>query len=181
MSAESARQGPPRPQVGRARLIPFGSVIAQLWAKGVRRIGIAPERLAEVGRWWAVGLVFLVLNIPLLYVLRDGLALPLWLATLIGGEIGTLARFLVNDRWVFGNRRPTWRRAVQYHAAVASSFGIWWAVTNALAQVGIHYLVANIGGQAISVGWSMLTNFGWIWRRRRAQPTPGARADPLRS
>ncbi|MDQ6670580.1 MAG: GtrA family protein [Chloroflexota bacterium] len=143
-------------------------MIRQLGATGSRRMGIAPERLAEMARWWAVGLVFLVINIPLLYILRDGLGIPLWVATLVGGEIGTLARFLVNDRWVFGNRRPTWRRALKYHAAVASSFGIWWAVTNALAQVGLHYLIANVLGQATSVGWSMLTNFGWIWRRQRA-------------
>jgi putative flippase GtrA len=58
---------------------------------------------------------------------------------------------------------------VQYHAAVASSFGIWWAVTNALSAVGLHYLLASIAGQAVSVSWSMLTNFGWIWRRRQAE------------
>lgn len=130
------------------------------------RIGLVQGRLAEIGRWWVVGLAFLVINTPLLYVLRDVLGLPLWLATLIGGEIGTLARFFVNDRWVFGNHHPTLQRALQYHVAVASSFCIWWVVTNALAQFGLHYLLAAIAGQAASVGWSMLTNFGWIWRRR---------------
>jgi putative flippase GtrA len=142
--------------------------MAQIWAVGARRTGLSPERLQEIARWWAVGLLFLVINIPLLYVLRDVLGLPIWLATLLGGEIGTLARFLVNDRWVFGNKRPTLRRLVQYHVAVASSFCIWWLVTNALAQVGVHYLIAAIAGQAVSVGWSMVTNFGWIWRRSRA-------------
>lgn len=130
------------------------------------RLGLGQGRLAEIARWWAVGLLFLVLNIPLLYSLRDVLGLPLWLATLAGGEIGTLARFCVNDRWVFGHHRPTVKRALQYHVAVASSFCIWWVVTNALAQLGLHYLIAAIAGQAASVGWSMLTNFGWIWRRR---------------
>jgi putative flippase GtrA len=123
-------------------------------------------RLAEIGRWWVVGLAFLVINIPLLYVLHDVLGLAVWLATLTGGELGTLARFLVNDRWVFGHRHPTLQRTLQYHVAVASSFCIWWAVTNGLAQIGLHYLLASIVGQAASVGWSMLTNFGWIWRRR---------------
>jgi putative flippase GtrA len=118
-----------------------------------------------MARWWAVGLLFLVINIPLLYVLRDVMGLPVWLATLLGGEIGTLARFFVNDRWVFGNPRPTWRRLVQYHVAVASSFVIWWVVTNALTQLGMHYLLSAIAAQAVSVGWSMITNFGWIWRR----------------
>lgn len=129
-----------------------------------RSLGLAPERVREMARWWAVGLLFVAINIPLLYMLHDVMGMPIWLATLVGGEIGTLARFLVNDRWVFGNRRPTFRRMVQYHVAVASSFCIWWVVTNALSQVGMHYLLSAIAGQAVSVGWSMLTNFGWIWR-----------------
>jgi dolichol-phosphate mannosyltransferase len=145
----------------------MGPVIGQVGTIGLR-IG-APGRLREIARWWAVGLLFLVINIPLLYALRDVLGLPVWQATLIGGEIGTLARFMVNDRWVFGNRRPTWRRAGQYHLAVATSFAIWWTVTNLLAQVGIHYLLSAIAGQAASVSWSMLTNFGWIWRHRVAR------------
>ncbi|MBV9545788.1 MAG: GtrA family protein, partial [Chloroflexi bacterium] len=131
----------------------------------VGRVSIASARVLEIARWWLVGLLFLVINIPLLYTLHDVLGLPIWLATLVGGEIGTVARFLVNDRWVFGNRRPTWRRLIQYHVAVASSFVIWWSVTNALAQGGVYYLIANVAGQATSVGWSMITNFGWIWRR----------------
>src|SRR5690349_14534146 len=110
------------------------------WNMGVAqveriRLKIGNERLLEMGRWWAGGLLFLVINIPLLYSLHDVLGLPVWLATLVGGEIGTILRFLVNDRWVFGNPRPTWLRLFQYQIAVASSFAIWWAVTNALAQI----------------------------------------------
>ena len=147
------------------------------WTTGVAqvnriRLKIGTERLLEMARWWAVGLLFLVINIPLLYSLHDVLGLPVWLATLVGGEIGTILRFLVNDRWVFGNPRPTWLRLFKYQIAVASSFAIWWAVTNALAQIGVHYLVANVGGQMASVGWSMLTNFGWIWRRVARRPSP---------
>src|SRR5262249_52291478 len=144
--------------------------MVHLKAVGARWAGLSPERLYEMARWWAVGLLFLVINIPLLYVLRDVMGMPIWLATLVGGEIGTLARFLVNDRWVFGNHRRTWRSRTRDHAAVAAGFGIGWAVTTALSQVGVHYLRAAIAGQAVSVGWSMITNFGWIWRRGRQRP-----------
>lgn len=117
-------------------------------------------------RWWVVGIAFGVVNVSLLYLLHDlwGWALPI--ATLIAGEVGTLARFLINDRWVFGNRLPTWRRLVEYHVAVLSGSLIWYVVTNVLPQFGVQYLLASIIGQACSVGWSMLTNFGWVWRPR---------------
>jgi putative flippase GtrA len=125
-------------------------------------------------RWWIVGLAFAAVNIGLLYLLHDMWALPLMAATLLAGEIGTAARFLINDRWVFGHPHPTWKRLIEYHAAVASSFCIWWTVANLLPLVGVNYLLASLGGQACSVGWSMVTNFLWIWRKRSPVPAMGA-------
>jgi putative flippase GtrA len=165
MSAEPFPEARAESRALHGRVLILQPVLGRLGAAGVGRLGVAPERLAELARWWAIGLLFLLINIPLLYGLRQFLALPVAVATLAAGELGTLARFVVNDRWVFGNPRPTWRRCAQYHAAVASSFVIWWIVTNLLANAGVHYLLASIAGQAVSVGWSMLTNFGWIWRR----------------
>jgi len=118
----------------------------------------------RVARWWVVGLVFTVLNIPVIYFLVDVLLLPLAAATVIAGEIGLLARFLVNDHWVFREDTPMWKRLRQYHLASASSFTIWWIVTNLLPRWGIHYVVAALIGTVCSSGWSMLTNFLWVWR-----------------
>jgi putative flippase GtrA len=130
------------------------------------------ERRWAILKWWLVGLSFAAVNIPMLYVLRDAWGLPLALATLIGGELGTLCRFVVNDRWVFGNAKLSWRRLVEYHGAVLSSAIIWWGVTNLLPQWGVHYLLASIAGQACSVGWSMVTNFLWVWRKQTIGTLP---------
>lgn len=113
-----------------------------------------------------VGLLFSGASLPLLYMFHDVLSLALPVASLIAGELGTLLRFVANDRWVFGNAVPTWPRLWRYHAAVASSFAIWWVVTNVLPDHGIPYLLASLAGTACSVGWSMVTNFLWIWRTR---------------
>lgn len=118
-------------------------------------------------RWLAVGFVFLAWGLGVLYLLKDRLGLPLMAATLVTAETGSLLRFLVNDRWVFGRRRSTWRRLWQYHVANAGSFVIWWGVSNALPPLGVHYLLAAVAATACSVGFSLLTNFLWIWRRRR--------------
>jgi putative flippase GtrA len=130
------------------------------------RARLNEPRVVAMVRWWIVGIVFFGLTIPALYVFHDLLGLPLWAATLLAGELGTVLRFGVNDRWVFGNRRPTWRRLIEYHAAVISSFAIWWAATNALAAFGVHYILASLFGTGVSVGWSMFTNFVWVWRPR---------------
>lgn len=128
-------------------------------------------------RWWIVGLFFTGLNIPLLGLFKEVLGFPDWSALLLASEVGTLLRYFANDYWVFGYPKPSWKRCWQYHIANASSFFIWW-----LASLGgdklltlmfgkiiwkgldLNLYIASIIGTGVSVGWSMLTNFVWIWR-----------------
>jgi putative flippase GtrA len=91
-------------------------------------------------------------------------------ATSAGAEATLLLRFLINDHWVFGHQRPTWRRLWQFHLASAGGGAIWWAIANLLPRFGIHYLLAAIAGTACSVMFSLTTNFFWIWRRRDNGP-----------
>lgn len=126
---------------------------------------------SRVARWWAVGITFTLLNIPILYVLVDIIAVPLAVATVLAGEAAVLARFLVNDRWVFKEQRPTWRRLWQYHAAVVGGFAIWWSATNFLSGRGVHYLAASLLGTGFSAVWSMFTNFLWVWQHHRRERT----------
>ena len=126
----------------------------------------------SLGRWWIVGLGFFAGGLGVLYISKDVLRLPLMAATLIAAEVTVILRFGINDRWVFGHRRPTWTRLWQFHVASAGGTAIWWAVANALPHLGIHYLIASTAGTACSVFFSMFTNFLWIWRRdsRRSHP-----------
>jgi putative flippase GtrA len=123
-----------------------------------------------LARWWLVGMGFTGFGMGILYVLVDLLRIPLLPGSALGAEIVTLLRFFTNDRWVFGHHSPTWKRLGQYHLANASSFVIWWSVTNILPFWGLHYLLAAIVATACSVGWSMITNFLWIWRRKAESP-----------
>ena len=129
----------------------------------------------RIVRWWTVGSIFTVLNIPILYVLVDIVGVPLAVATLVAGEAGLLARFVVNDRWVFQEKHPTVRRLWQYHVACAGGFVIWWSATNIIPRWGVHYLAASLLATGCSVGWSMLTNFLWVWRYQPASRAPSQR------
>jgi len=117
----------------------------------------------SVARWWIVGLAFTACGLMVLYLLRDVFRMPLMVATSAGAEATLLVRFLINDRWVFGHRRPTWRRLWQFHVASAGGGAVWWTVANVLPRFHVHYLVAAIAGTACSVIFSMATNFFWIW------------------
>lgn len=133
-------------------------------------------------RWWLVALLFVALNIPLLYLSKDVAGLSLPLASLVTGELATLARFIANDRWVFRRANPNWTRLWQFHVAVAGSFALWWIVTNGVSILGLHYLLASVVGNASTVALGMGTHFLWIWREPHSPPaaTPvpaGSRAE----
>lgn len=142
-------------------------------------------------RWWAIGLFFTGINIPVLLLLDEIFKLPWLLSTLIAAELCTLLRFPLNDRWVFGYPRPTWKRLGQYHVANFSSLVIWLAAANLfpfvivsksavmlLSSTGLENQAATtlltrlqkplaaILATCFSVGWSMMTNFLWIWRKK---------------
>lgn len=140
------------------------------------------ERVAQLPwkaiiRWWIVGLTFTAGGLGVLYVLHDLLHLPLVVGTTAGAEITLLIRFLINDRWVFGNRRPTWRRLWQFHVAGAGGGAAWWIVANVLPRFGVNYLIAALAGTGCSVVFSMATNFLWIWSGDARRAEAGAVAD----
>jgi putative flippase GtrA len=122
--------------------------------------------LRRVLKWALIGLGFMGLNLPLLYALVDLLRLPLPVATLLAVAVGTLLRFLANDRLVFEETRPNWSRLRSYYLANSLGFGLWYAVANLLPHLGLHYLISAVCATACSVGLSLTTNFLWIWRTR---------------
>jgi putative flippase GtrA len=119
----------------------------------------------EVLRWLVVGVFFSGVGLGLLKITAGVLAWPYAIATFCSGEICTLLRFLMVDRWVFRHRRPTWKRLWQYHLANVVGFAVWWSAANLLKSVGMHYLAASVLAMFFSVGFSMLSNFHWIWRK----------------
>jgi putative flippase GtrA len=105
---------------------------------------------------------------------------PLLLGTLLAAEVTTVLRYGINDRWVFGQRRPRWRRFWQFHVANAGGFLIWLAMVNILPRWGVQYLLASTAGTASSVLVGMATNFLWIWRKKidaARRGTPGVAAN----
>ncbi len=124
----------------------------------------------RVARWLIVGVGFAAFGVGLLKLLAGILAWPYWIATLCQGEITTILRFFLVDRWVFGFRQPTWKRLWQYHIANGFGFVIWWSTANILQKGGVHYILAAILAMGVSVGFSMLSNFLWIWRKPATHP-----------
>ena len=119
-------------------------------------------------RWGVSGLVFMGANTGFLYVLVRGMGLGVPLATLVSAEACTLLRYPLNEWWVFGTAMLSRKRLWQYHVANALGFAIWWGAANLLELAGVQYLVAAVLAMFFSVGFNMLSNFWWIWRKPAA-------------
>jgi putative flippase GtrA len=118
-----------------------------------------------VVRWWIVGIAFMVVNIVLLDWFKRVWGLSLSWATVSSAELCTLARYVINDTWVFGNPHPTWKRCWEDHLANFSSFFLWSFIIIVLgSKFHLDHRLAAVLATVVSVGWSMVTNFLWIWR-----------------
>ncbi len=136
---------------------------------------------SKMVRWWIVGLFFTGLNLPLLGIFKEVFGFSNQVALILAGETGTLLRYFANDYWVFGYPRPSFKRCWEYHLANFSSFIVWFVFSeyvflpllNALFgeiivgdDVNLNLYIATILATCVSVGWSMITNFLWIWRSK---------------
>ena len=124
--------------------------------------GMLPSR--RVASWVLVGLGASLVELGVLRLLIEGLGWSLPLASATAAELLILAKFAVSDRWVFGYAAPTWGRLVRYHGACAGALVVYWLVFNALSVgLGQPYVLAFVIGTGAAFGWSLVTNFLWVW------------------
>lgn len=127
-------------------------------------------RAPRTWRWLAVGLTATATNFGLLYLLVGRLGVPFIIAPALSAAISTSLRFLATDRWVFGHPRPTWRRFWEFQIAAAGGLLIWWATSNLMVLVGVHYLWAALFAIGCSLSVAAIAHFRWIWRARGQTP-----------
>jgi len=106
------------------------------------------------------------INTALLFLLVHEFAMKVFIATLVSAEFCTLLRFLLNEYWVFGNPRLSWKRLWRYHVANCGALIVWWATANLLTGAGVNYLVASILAVGLSTGLSFASNFFWVWKKQ---------------
>ena len=121
----------------------------------------------RVGGWLVLGVSAAVVELALLRVLVDVLVWPLLVASLVAAETLILIKFVIADRLVFGHARPALDRLLRYHGACLGALIVYWLVINGLVELlGVPYTVGFVLGTGASFGWSLVSNFLWVWKPR---------------
>ena len=96
-------------------------------------------------------------------------------AVLVGGEVGILCNFYLNNRFSFTDRKastvPIWERLLRFHIVVSGSLFIQWlflfltehATTNLLFIHGAYFAGVVVGFVSNYAGY-----YFWVWRHPAA-------------
>jgi dolichol-phosphate mannosyltransferase len=112
-----------------------------------------------------VGLSGVIVNTALVYVLHGTWHWPLPLAVALATEMAMLNNYLWNDRWTFGQRRPSLQRLVRFNLSSLGGLIITTGATSALTSRGVPYLPALLVSVAVGSMGNFATSNLWVWRK----------------
>jgi putative flippase GtrA len=147
--------------------------------------GLRVLTLWRVARYLAAGGSSFVLDEVLQWLLVVAVGIAVSVAATISYELALLAHFFATHRWVFGHRRTSWRRLVEFHSAALTAYAITVATTWLLSDGPLgprftaffgSYALAGLTAKAIGTllafSWTFGSSFFWIWHPHRDERSP---------
>jgi putative flippase GtrA len=115
-------------------------------------------------RFGVVGATGTAVNTAVLYLLARRAGLPLPLSSALAVELAIMSNYLLNDRWTFATRKPSFRRFAKFNAASLAGLGLNVTTVWLLARSGVYFLAANLVGIAAAVTANYVFSVAWVWR-----------------
>ena len=127
-----------------------------------------------------VGIVGIVVNQVVLYLLTDGLGIHYLVSAVLASQVSTLINFLLTELWVFRGRDVPGHALVRYLtfnllnvATLVVRVPTLYVLTDLF---GVHYLISNVVAIGLTFGIRYLVADNWIWAgrdRRDQRPIEG--------
>jgi len=76
-----------------------------------------------------------------------------------------LSNYMLNDRFTFGTRRPSFRRLAKFNITSLAGLGVNVMIVWILTRHGVYFLAANLVGIAVAVVVNYTFSVAWVWRR----------------
>jgi len=129
-----------------------------------------------VRRFLIVGTGGLLVNNAVLFVLHGLLGIALLAATVVAVEAAIMHNYVLNELWTFKGKRLSARRFAHFSLVTLIAFAINVGIVQALAWIGLFYLLANLVGIAAGFAVNLVASSMWIWGDRTygaCPPGPG--------
>ena len=126
--------------------------------------------LLRFAKFCLVGLIGILVNIGLLWLLTEFAGLFYLLSAAISIESSIISNFVLNDYLTFPDRRlPGTKsflsRLLKFNLVCIVGLGVNMGVLWLLTEVfGIYYLVSELGGIVVATLWNYLFNTWWTWK-----------------
>ena len=125
--------------------------------------------LTRIIKFVVVGGTGSAVNLGLLAVLKEGAGLHYLLAGAIAFEISVVWNFVLNDRFTFGDRKPSGGgfgdRLLRFNVTSLGGFVIYIGILGLLTiGFGLFYILSAAIGIVFGFGWNFLVNSAWTWR-----------------
>ena len=127
----------------------------------------------RVFKFGLVGLSGILVNMGVLFYLKEFVGLDLMIAGLISVELSILNNFIWNDLWTFKSGvqqqkiSSRWHRLVLFHIVSAVpliiNLGLLYLFTNGF---NIYYMTSNLYGIVAAFAWNFLVNRRMTWTRK---------------
>jgi putative flippase GtrA len=136
-------------------------------SKSYLRTGILTPRLVKFG---IVGASGVLVNMGCLYVLKEFVGIPYFVASLIAIELSILSNFTVNLLWTWRDRSEGafWTKIWRYHVgAGATAFLGNYLILIALTELfKLHYLLSNLIGIGVGTLANYVINDLWTFKKK---------------
>jgi len=120
----------------------------------------------KIFKFGIVGLIGTVVNMGLLYYLKEYQDFPLLFASFIAIELAILNNFLWNEFWTFKNNSHSFlSHLVGFNLVSVGGLLINMAVLSLLTTLGVYYLLSNFFGILIGFSWNFLANRRYTWKK----------------
>lgn len=129
--------------------------------------GVVTKHSRRMVRFCSVGILGIVVNTALLYLLTDTGGLNPLISAVFATEAAILNNFLLNDRWTFSDVErviPWHRRALRYNSVALVGLVISVVTLAGLTHLlGIHYLIANLFAISAGTLWNYTGSSYFTW------------------
>ena len=117
-------------------------------------------------KYTLVGASGVAVNLTVIIILKEYLAVPLLLANTAAITVSILTNFILNDRWTFADVKARKRFHHRLSAfIVVSLFGMSLNVMifSVLLFAGVYYIAASLIAIAIVFAWNYIANKNVTW------------------